>query len=77
MPITPTYQVKCDVCWGVMDGEYDTREAAEDARKELGWEDDDNRTACLDHNTRDRNARRLREMDEDVRESEREQLRSL
>lgn len=51
MPITATYQVKCDVCFGVMDGEYDTREEAEQARKELGWEDTDSRTACPDHNT--------------------------
>jgi rubredoxin len=51
MPITARYQVKCDVCWGVMDGEYDTREEAEAARQELGWEDTDSRTACPEHNT--------------------------
>jgi hypothetical protein len=52
VPITPTYQVKCDVCWGVMDGEYATREEVEDARKELGWVDLYGGTACPIHNTR-------------------------
>lgn len=51
MPITSVYQVMCDVCYGVMDGEYDTREGAERARKEMGWEDTDDRTACPRHNT--------------------------
>jgi len=51
MPITATYEVKCDVCFGVMDGQYDTREDAEQARKDLGWEDTDRRTACPNHNT--------------------------
>jgi hypothetical protein len=51
LPITPTYQVQCDVCFGYMDGSYDTREDAEDARKELGWEDTNRRTACPEHNT--------------------------
>lgn len=52
MPITPTYEVQCDVCFGYMDGRYDTREAAEAARKELGWDDPNGGTACEDHNTR-------------------------
>ncbi|MGP3737962.1 hypothetical protein ACTWJ9_33165 (plasmid) [Streptomyces sp. GDS52] len=51
MPITTSYQVKCDVCWGVMDGEYDTREEAEKARQELGWEEPDGRTVCPEHST--------------------------
>lgn len=51
MPITPTYQVRCDVCFGVMDGEYDTREDAERARKELGWDDPNGGSACPGHNT--------------------------
>lgn len=51
MPITATYEVKCDVCWGVMDGRYDTREDAEDARKELGWIDLNGGTVCPEHNT--------------------------
>ncbi|MGW9399382.1 hypothetical protein [Streptomyces sp. NPDC055642] len=51
MPITAEYQVKCDVCWSVMDGYYDTREAAEDARKELRWNDPNGGTACPEHNT--------------------------
>ena len=51
MPITAVYEVKCDVCWGVMDGEYDTREEAQDARRADGWEDTDGRTACPNHNT--------------------------
>lgn len=51
MPITASYAVRCDVCFGVMDGEYDTREEAEEARAELGWEDTDSRTACPSHNT--------------------------
>lgn len=51
MPISPTYQVKCDICWAVMDGEYETREDAEDARKELGWTDPNGGTACPEHNT--------------------------
>ena len=52
MPINPTYEVQCDVCFGVMDGRYETREDAEDARKELGWDDPNGGTACPDHNTR-------------------------
>lgn len=51
MPITATYQVKCDVCFGILDGEYDTREDAQDARRANGWEDSDGRTACPAHNT--------------------------
>lgn len=51
MPITATYEVKCDVCHGVMDGRYDTREDAEDARQELGWVDLNGGTACPEHNT--------------------------
>lgn len=75
MPVTTTYQVKCDVCWGVMGGEYETREDAEQARKELGWEDDDSRTACPAHNTRDRATQRLLKMDEEARERIREDIR--
>lgn len=52
MPITPTYRVQCDVCFGHMDGEYDTREDAQDAREELGWDDPIGGTACPEHNTR-------------------------
>ncbi len=44
-------QRRYDVCFGVMDGEYDTREEAEEVRAELGWEDTDSRTACPQHNT--------------------------
>lgn len=51
MPITVTYHVQCDVCWGVLDGEYDTREDAQEARRKAGWEDTDDRTACPAHNT--------------------------
>ncbi|MYX14401.1 hypothetical protein GTY67_13445 [Streptomyces sp. SID8374] len=51
MPITPIYQVQCDVCFGFMDGDYESREDAQEARKRLGWEDTDGRTACPDHNT--------------------------
>ncbi|MFF8784863.1 hypothetical protein [Streptomyces sp. NPDC015125] len=51
MPITPTYEVKCDACWGVMDGRCDTREDAEQAREELGWVDLNSGTACPEHNT--------------------------
>lgn len=51
MPITASYQVRCDICFDVMDGEYDTREEAEAARKELGWENGYNGTACPEHNT--------------------------
>ncbi len=51
MPITATYEVKCDACWGVMDGEYDTREEAEAAREELGWTDLNGGSACPEHNT--------------------------
>lgn len=54
MPITPTYVVKCDACHGVMDGECDTREAAEAAREELGWVDLHGGTACPKHNPADR-----------------------
>lgn len=51
MPITATYEVQCDVCFGYMDGRYETREAAGDARKELGWDDPNGGTACPEHNT--------------------------
>ncbi|MGZ2355698.1 hypothetical protein LRE75_03160 [Streptomyces sp. 372A] len=51
MPITATYQVQCDVCWSVLDGEYDTREDAQEARRKAGWQDTDDRTACPTHNT--------------------------
>lgn len=51
MPITPIYQVQCDVCFGYMDGDYETREDAEDARKEIGWEDTGGRTACPEHHS--------------------------
>lgn len=51
MPITAVYEVKCDVCWGVMGGEYNTREEAETARLELGWVDPNGGTACPNHNT--------------------------
>jgi hypothetical protein len=51
MPITATYEVKCDVCWGVMDGAYETREDADTARLELGWVDPNGGTACPEHNT--------------------------
>ena len=52
MPITATYEVKCDACWGVMDGAYETREDAEKAREELGWTDLNGGSACPEHNTR-------------------------
>jgi hypothetical protein len=52
MPITARYEVKCDVYFGCMDGYYDTREEAEDARKELRWDDPNGGTACPEHNTR-------------------------
>ena len=52
MPLTATYHVQCDVCSGHLDGEYETRDAALDARREAGWEDTDGRTACPAHNTR-------------------------
>ena len=52
MPITARYEVQCDVCFGCMDGYYDTREEADDARKELGWDDPNGGTACPEHNTR-------------------------
>lgn len=51
MPITATYEVKCDVCWGVLDGRFDTRDEALDARRAAGWEDTDGRTACPQHIT--------------------------
>lgn len=51
MPITPTYEVKCDVCSGFMDGRYETREDAEKARDELDWTDPNGGTACPEHNT--------------------------
>ncbi len=50
MPITASYSVQCDVCFGFLDGEYDTRDAALDARKEAGWEDPHGGTACPQHN---------------------------
>jgi hypothetical protein len=52
MPITATYEVKCDVCFGVMDGRYDTQREAEQARRELGWDDPNGGTACPEHSTR-------------------------
>lgn len=52
MPINAIYQVQCDVCFGYMDGDYETREDAENARRELGWDDPNGGTACLDHNSR-------------------------
>lgn len=36
MPITASYEVRCDVCFGFMDGRYETREDAEAASAELG-----------------------------------------
>ncbi|MFH8531519.1 hypothetical protein ACH4GE_24250 [Streptomyces tendae] len=51
MPITASYEVQCDACWGVMDGRYETREDAEKARDELGWNDLNGGTACPEHNT--------------------------
>lgn len=51
MPITVTYEVKCDACWAVLDGRYDTRDEALDARREAGWETTDSRTACPNHQT--------------------------
>ena len=51
MPITAVYEVKCDVCWGVMDGRYSTSEDAAKARQELGWVDLNRGTACPKHNT--------------------------
>jgi hypothetical protein len=50
MPITASYEVRCDTCHGVMDGRYDTRDDAETARQELGWIDLNGGTACPDHN---------------------------
>lgn len=52
MPITAIYEVQCDACHGYMDGRYETREDAEAARKELGWDDPNGGTACPEHNTR-------------------------
>ena len=52
MPITVTYRVQCDVCFGFLDGDYETRDEALDARHAAGWEDTGGRTACQDHNTR-------------------------
>ncbi|MFG3127366.1 hypothetical protein ACGFZU_06650 [Streptomyces tendae] len=46
MPITATYEVQCDACWGVMDGRYETRKDAEKARDEMGWKDLNGGTAC-------------------------------
>ncbi|MFK0182352.1 hypothetical protein ACIQVR_41080 [Streptomyces xanthochromogenes] len=51
MPITASYEVQCDVCFGVMDGRYETREDAEDAKAELGWNDPNSGTACPEHRT--------------------------
>lgn len=47
MPIKATYQVQCDECFGYLDGEHDTQEAAERARTEAKWEDGYGTTICL------------------------------
>lgn len=52
MPITATYQVQCDTCFGYMDGTYETEEDAEKARKEIGWDDGKGGSACPDHGGR-------------------------
>ena len=49
MPITASYQVRCDICLRVMGGEYDTREEAEKARDATGWGTSDGRTICPNH----------------------------
>jgi hypothetical protein len=51
MPVTATYEVRCDVCFGVLDGKFETRDEALAARREAGWEDTDGRTACPPHNS--------------------------
>ncbi|MFE7237229.1 hypothetical protein [Streptomyces sp. NPDC057580] len=50
MPITATYYVRCDTCWGFLDGEYDSEEAALAARRENGWLAVGGATAYPEHN---------------------------
>jgi hypothetical protein len=51
VPITATYHVRCDTCWGALAPDYDTHAAALAARKKLGWDDGDGKTACPAHKT--------------------------
>jgi hypothetical protein len=50
MTTTAAYRVQCDVCFGFLDGDYETRDEAINARQKAGWEDANGGTACPQHN---------------------------